>query len=193
MRQVGLSLPGRVQMRQPVEVGAEKLKDSDAVVSLVSTWQSGCLAVLLITGTLLALPVAAANTVSEPSQVCDTNSDGTVTFGQQLDSSGASTDLTWRIKVSSGPNDRKEPGDNLWAEQNVCKDSDGNLHLYFRKIDGVWQAAELFTTESLGYGTYTFDVMGRLYSLNANDKNADVRFQAWWVSRSESPPRRPSQ
>ncbi len=44
------------------------------------------------------------------------------------------------------------------SPSNVSIDSDGYLHLKITKNGNVWTAAELFTTEKLGFGTYQWQI-----------------------------------
>lgn len=71
---------------------------------------------------------------------------------------------TWQVK--NGPN--MGPGPNSWSDRNVWVDANGYLHLKISQGKGAWQCAELWTTQSLGYGTYQCDVESRLDTLDAN-------------------------
>ena len=51
---------------------------------------------------------------------------------------------------------------------NVSVDASGNLHLQLRENDGQWTAAELFTTERLGFGTYQWQIEGPIDTFDAN-------------------------
>src|ERR1035438_8878956 len=55
---------------------------------------------------------------------------------------------TW--KVTSGGMAGVDPG----IPANVDFNPDGYLHLQIAKREGKWTAAELFTTDNMGYGTY---------------------------------------
>ena len=50
--------------------------------------------------------------------------------------------------------------------QNVSVDEKGYLHLNIEKRDGKWTAAELFTVETLGFGTYQWVVEGNVYDMD---------------------------
>jgi hypothetical protein len=50
--------------------------------------------------------------------------------------------------------------------QNVSVDEKGYLHLNIEKRDGKWTAAELFTVETLGFGTYRWVVEGNVYDMD---------------------------
>jgi hypothetical protein len=49
---------------------------------------------------------------------------------------------------------------------NVSIDAQGYLHLQIVKQNGKWTAAELFTTENLGFGTYQWIVEGNVYAMD---------------------------
>ncbi len=70
----------------------------------------------------------------------------TLTFGN----------LEWGVKSSSVP---IAPGPNYFGgnEDSVWTDEQG-LHLTIRENKGNWYATEIFTSEPVGYGTYTFTV-----------------------------------
>jgi hypothetical protein len=60
----------------------------------------------------------------------------------------------WQVRITgdcvwgAGPNHFS--GDNAWI------DTQGRLHLKISYVNGAWRCAEIISTESLGYGTYTF-------------------------------------
>jgi hypothetical protein len=47
---------------------------------------------------------------------------------------------------------------------NISIDADGYLHLRIIRQDEKWTASELFTTETLGFGTYQWIVEGNVYA-----------------------------
>jgi len=49
---------------------------------------------------------------------------------------------------------------------NVSVDKNGYLHLAIVSRDGKWTAAELFTTDNLGFGTYQWVVEGDVYAMD---------------------------
>lgn len=49
---------------------------------------------------------------------------------------------------------------------NVTMDDDGYLHLRIVQQNDKWSAAELFTTDELGYGTYQWIVEGNVYAMD---------------------------
>ena len=94
---------------------------------------------------------------------------------------------TWTVK--SG---HMGPGNNNWdnSEGGVFVDSAGNLHLKVRKINNQWYSSEVYLNQSLGYGTYEFDVAGRVDLLDKNlvvglftyaddEHEIDIEFSRW--------------
>ena len=59
-------------------------------------------------------------------------------------------------------------GGNTASASNVFVDSDGRLHLKIVKSGSKWTTAELFTNDKLGFGTYQWQIEGRLDKLNKN-------------------------
>ncbi len=55
-------------------------------------------------------------------------------------------------------------------------DGNGRLHLQIREINGRWSAAEVFSTTSLGYGTYVFTLGATPDDI---DRNAVLAFLTW--------------
>jgi hypothetical protein len=49
---------------------------------------------------------------------------------------------------------------------NIAIDPNGYLHLSVVKRDGKWSAAEIFTTDALGFGTYQWVVQGDVYDMD---------------------------
>jgi hypothetical protein len=74
----------------------------------------------------------------------------------------------WRVRAASelqgpGPNYFSEGPDHVWV------DEAGQLHLRVAPdADGRWQAAEIASEKTLGYGTYQFVVSSRLDDLDPN-------------------------
>jgi len=90
-----------------------------------------------------------------PSQnICDQRNT-TVTFGNR----------TWTVRSSSS---REEPGKNFFSDSkcNVWVEN-GELHLRITYRDGRWYCAEV-TSQSVGYGEYTFYVSSRVDQLDKN-------------------------
>ena len=67
---------------------------------------------------------------------------------------------TW--KVTSGGMAGVAPGN----PANVDFNPDGYLHLQIAKREGKWTAAELFTTDNMGFGTYQWIIQGDVYTMD---------------------------
>jgi hypothetical protein len=52
------------------------------------------------------------------------------------------------------------PGPNHFSAKNAQVDSQGRLHLRIRRIHGEWACAEIILDHALGYGTYSFEIIG---------------------------------
>jgi hypothetical protein len=61
----------------------------------------------------------------------------------------------WTVKSNRG---RVGPGPNYFSDsdESVLVDAQGRLHLKITQRDGQWHCAEIVSTRSLGYGTYSF-------------------------------------
>ena len=70
---------------------------------------------------------------------------------------------TWEVRSGEGG-----PGPNHWSAQNVWVDAKGLLHLKLSAVKGKWYAAELSTTQRLGFGTYQWQLIGRIDQLDPN-------------------------
>ena len=72
--------------------------------------------------------------------------------------------FTWNVREqgSSGP------GPNEWRQANAFLDSRGALHLRVEKRQGKWTCAEVYTTSRLGFGTYQFQLRGKVDTLDKN-------------------------
>jgi hypothetical protein len=60
------------------------------------------------------------------------------------------------------------PGPNNWSSQNVFVDSGGDLHLQINERNKQWSCAEVSLTQSLGFGSYQFQLIGRTDQLDTN-------------------------
>lgn len=82
---------------------------------------------------------------------------------------------TWKVKASDIP---VGPGPNLFSnrEEDVWVDEDGRLHMSIVQRDGQWVSTEVILAESLGYGTYTFVLSGRVDLL---DRSAVLGMFTW--------------
>jgi hypothetical protein len=79
--------------------------------------------------------------------------------------SPAQTQITWQgrtWKITNGRMAGVAPGD----PSNVSIDGSGHLHLSLVKKDGKWSAAELFTVDDLGFGTYQWVVEGDAWNMD---------------------------
>lgn len=87
------------------------------------------------------------------------------------------------------------PGPNYWSNDNsaVFVDSQGRLHLKVTKRDGKWYSSEVYLSQSLGYGLYSFDIASRVDLIDKNlvaapflyqdDVNEyDIEFSRWKIS-----------
>ncbi len=74
---------------------------------------------------------------------------------------------TW---VVNAPGGLVSPGPNYWSASNAWVDANGWLHLKIAKnpTTNHWESAEVYTTQSLGYGTYQWQVEGTLGSFDKN-------------------------
>jgi len=96
----------------------------------------------------------------------------------------------WAVKagvsLGPGPNYFSSNNDNVWV------DDQDRLHLKITKRDGKWYCAEVYQIQSLGYGTYTFQLSSRVDLLNKNvvgspfiyrddTHELDVEFSRWGV------------
>jgi len=75
--------------------------------------------------------------------------------------------LTWNVKASETP---AGPGPNYFSdkEQDIWVDENGRLHLKIVYRNNRWYCTEVYTTEPLGYGTYTFTAASPVDQLDMN-------------------------
>jgi hypothetical protein len=73
---------------------------------------------------------------------------------------------TWDIKDSG--TGAAGPGPNNWSSSNAFVDANGYLHLKLTKVSNAWYCAEVTSTQNFGYGTYQWDVEGRIDTLDKN-------------------------
>ena len=59
-------------------------------------------------------------------------------------------------------------GSNTGSAANVTKDASGYLHLKIANISNKWYCAELFTNDSIGFGTYQWQIDGPVDKLDKN-------------------------
>ena len=100
--------------------------------------------------------------------------------------------LTWSGQewvIKSG--DNIGPGPNSWSSDNVFVDSSGNLHLKITYNRGKWECAQLYSVNTISYGTYQwwidssldFDSHVVLQLSTFGDTNGqneiDIQFSEW--------------
>jgi hypothetical protein len=49
---------------------------------------------------------------------------------------------------------------------NVSVDPEGHLHLRITETGGTWTAAEMFSTDLMGFGTYEWQLQGNVYAMD---------------------------
>jgi hypothetical protein len=112
--------------------------------------------------------------------------------GDAVRTGGSSTiywsGYTWNVKHGTS----LYPGPNRWSNNNVWVDANGYLHMKITYVNGYWYAAEIGTTQNLGFGTYQFWVEGRIDLLDPNvvlglfgyagpdgQNELDIEFSRW--------------
>jgi hypothetical protein len=73
---------------------------------------------------------------------------------------------TWTVK--DGGQQLWTPGPCYWSGNNVWVDQNGWLHLKLTKVNGLWYCAEAVSTQTFGYGTYTFYTVSRIDNFDKN-------------------------
>ena len=81
--------------------------------------------------------------------------------------------LTWNIK---SPPVQVYPGPQFYQQNNAFVDAAGQLHLRLSQCSGSWCAAEIYTRDVVGYGTYRFTINSQL---NALDPNVTLGLFPW--------------
>lgn len=111
--------------------------------------------------------------------------------------------FTWCIMTSNGT--KCNPGPNYYSSSanNVFVDSAGRLHITITKSGGKFYCSAMFTTQTVGYGTYKFFVSSRVNNLDRNsvvglftwnDKNCvtnanselDIEFTRWGYAKDSN-------
>jgi len=106
----------------------------------------------------------------------------------------------WKIKVFETA--KWGPGPNYFSghERDVTIDENGYLHLKIVQRNSKWMSTEVFNTQYMGYGTYTFTTEGNLDQLPANvvfglftfdfssfqqeaNSEVDIEFSKWGVDK----------
>ena len=80
------------------------------------------------------------------------------------------------------------PGPQFFIDDNAFVDGSGRLHLKLTRCQDSWCAAEVFTTDTVGYGTYSFQIDSPLNTLDPNvtlglftwDELASDQFHREW-------------
>ena len=73
---------------------------------------------------------------------------------------------TWQIRETG--DSEQGPGPNRWNSANAFVDAKGYLHLKLTKAGNNWYCAEVTSDKSFGYGTYQWDIEGRIDTLDKN-------------------------
>ena len=73
---------------------------------------------------------------------------------------------TWQIRETG--DSKQGPGPNHWKSSNAFVDAKGYLHLKHTKVGNNWYCAEVTSDKSFGYGTYQWEVEGRIDTLDKN-------------------------
>jgi hypothetical protein len=99
----------------------------------------------------------------------------------------------WQVKSSQS---KVGPGPNFFSAsaENVSVDAEGRLHLRITYRNGRWNCAEIISTESFGYGTYSFAIASPVDALDPsvvlglftwsdkaayNHREIDIEFSRW--------------
>ena len=70
----------------------------------------------------------------------------------------------WEVRESK----HEGPGPNDWNADNVRVDNKGALHLKITRHAGQWTCAEITSKRKFGFGTYQFNLVGRIDRLDPN-------------------------
>ncbi|HLK70264.1 MAG TPA: BACON domain-containing carbohydrate-binding protein [Bryobacteraceae bacterium] len=81
--------------------------------------------------------------------------------------------LNWYVKDAPV---QVYPGPQFFVKDNAFVDSSGQLHLRISPCGGSWCAAEIYTKESVGYGSYRFTINSQLSNL---DRNVTLGLFTW--------------
>jgi len=82
---------------------------------------------------------------------------------------------TWEVRQSLSP---AAAGENCYTadRRNAWVDSRGRLHLRVTRRGDIWTCAEIYSSDSYGYGTYTFRVTS---AVGAMDRNVVLGLFTW--------------
>lgn len=103
----------------------------------------------------------------EGSSVKNVSTTNVATTSSRVATTLSFSGYTWEISAPSG---QVYPGPNYWNASYAWVDENGYLHLKaaYNSTTGHWECAEVYTTESLGYGTYQWKIEGTLGSFDKN-------------------------
>ena len=73
--------------------------------------------------------------------------------------------MQWFVKDAPVP---VSPGPQFFVKDNVFVDSFGQLHLRITRCGTSWCAAEVFTKDTIGYGSYRFDIATPVSGIDPN-------------------------
>lgn len=107
--------------------------------------------------------------------------------------------LTWSIK---SPPIQVYPGPQFFQQSNAFVDAVGQLHLRLAQCSGSWCAAEIYTKDVVGYGTYSFTINSQLNDLDPNvtlglfpwdaqagdesNREWDIEFGRWGIANASA-------
>lgn len=74
------------------------------------------------------------------------------------------SEIEWEIKTEA----KMGPGPNRWDAENVTLEPDGSLRLQLMERGGMWTCAEVVSVERFGYGSYRWEITGRIDALDRN-------------------------
>ncbi|MBI5400371.1 hypothetical protein HZB07_07215 [Candidatus Saganbacteria bacterium] len=116
---------------------------------------------------LLLFTTSCSEPGTYPSTTATTTSTSLTTSTTVLYSTIVFSGYTWNVKhndtsVGPGPNIFSNSSNNVWV------DTEGQLHLKITHRDNAWQCAEVYLQNSLGYGKYIFQLVGRPDQINQN-------------------------
>jgi len=99
----------------------------------------------------------------------------------------------WEVREGHGST--MGPGPNYFAatERQVWLDEKERLHLAITEDSGQWNCAELTLTQSLGYGTYSFEmvdsldpnIVAGLFTYENDSSEIDIEFSRWAKPENE--------
>ncbi len=121
------------------------------------------IAILLILTLATTITTQTNPTVQAETTTSTITTNGIIIYNQnQITFSG----YNWTIRNQNNSN----PGPNNYSNsvQNVWVDDNGYLHMKITCRDDKWYCPEVYLTQPLGYGTYTFHTTGFIDNLDKN-------------------------